>query len=133
MFGSMSEPLNEHNLADQLEMLGGIVLEQRGTLQFSLLDHHFALTRIERPEALAHWLQQAADAAPDLRTLYIELPASEHDSTKTPVCFEYCRVSGIEAAFDRHRVAADGLECDRVLISLALQNSPATLVCEYIV
>lgn len=133
MFRFPTEPLGEHNLVEQLEMLGGMLVQQGDVLQFSLLDHHFALTRIERPEALAHWLQQAADAAPDLRTLYIELPASEHDSTKTPVCFEYCRVSGIEAAFDRHRVAADGLECDRVLISLALQNSPATLVCEYIV
>jgi|SRR5690554_956641 hypothetical protein len=133
MFGSMSEPLNEHNLADQLEMLGGILVQQGDVLQFSLLDHHFALTRIDRPEALAHWLQQAADAAPDLRTLYIELPASEHDSAKTPVCFEYCRVSGIEAAFDRHRRAAEAFEHDRVLISLALQDSPATLVCEYIV
>lgn len=133
MFRFPTEPLGEHNLVEQLEMLGGMLVQQGDVLQFSLLDHHFALTRIERPEALAHWLQQAADAAPDLRTLYIELPASEHDSTKTPVCFEYCRVSGIEAAFDRHRRAAGALECDRVLISLALQNSPATLVCEYIV
>jgi len=133
MFGSMSEPLNEHNLADQLEMLGGLLVQQGDVLQFSLLDHHFALTRIEQPGALVRWLEKAADTAPDLRTLYIELPAGEHASTAPPACFEHCRVSGVEAAFDRHRRAAVALECDRVLISLALQDSPATLVCEYIV
>lgn len=133
MFRFPAEPLGEHNLVEQLEMLGGMLVQQGDVLQFSLLDHHFALTRIEQPEALARWLQKAADAAPDLRTLYIELPAGEDASTAPPTSFQRCRVSGIEAAFDRHRRAAGALECDRVLISLALQNSPATLVCEYIV
>lgn len=133
MFGSMSEPLNEHNLAAQLEMLGGLLVQQGDVLQFSLLDHHFALTRIEQPGALVRWLEKAADTAPDLRTLYIELPAGERASTEPPTRFEHCRVSGVEAAFDRHRMAAGALECDRVMISLALQDSSATLVCEYIV
>jgi hypothetical protein len=133
VFRFPAEPLSEHNLVEQLEMLGGILVQQGDVLQFSLLDHHFALTRIEQPGALVRWLQRAADAAPDLRTLYIELPAGEHERTAPPTSFQHCRVSGIETAFDRHRRAAGALECDRVLISLALQDSPATLVCEYIV
>ncbi|QSR36765.1 hypothetical protein CFI10_17645 [Marinobacterium iners] len=133
MFRFPSEPLSEHNLVEQLEMLGGLLVQQGDVLQFSLLDHHFALTRIEQPGALVRWLEKAADTAPDLRTLYIELPAGERASTAPPTRFEHCRVSGVEAAFDRHRMAAGALECDRVLISLALQDSSATLVCEYIV
>ncbi|MET3999186.1 hypothetical protein [Marinobacterium sp. MBR-109] len=133
MFRFPAEPLSEHNLAEQLEMLGGMLIQQGDVLQFSLLDHHFALTRIEQPEALARWLQQAADAAPDLRTLYIELPAGEHASTAPPARFEHRSVATVEEVFTCHRRVTENLECDRVLISLALQDSPATLVCEYIV
>jgi len=133
MFPFSAEPLREDNLVEQLEMLGGMLIQQGDVLQFSLLDHHVALRPVTRPEGLADWLQQAADAAPDLRTLYIELPAGDRDSTAVPACFEHCPVGDIEAAFDRLRMAAGALEYERVLISLALQDSSVTRVCEYIV
>jgi|SRR5690554_1711115 hypothetical protein len=133
MFNLNVEPLCESNLQEQLEMLGGIVMQQPSMLQYSLLGHHFALCWLEPPRRLEDWLQHCADSALELRTLYIELPLDDADSRQVPQGIEHCRVASVEQAFDRHRASADRLEHDRVLISLALQDSPATLVCEYIV
>lgn len=49
MFNLNVEPLCESNLQEQLEMLGGIVMQQPSMLQYSLLGHHFALCWLEPP------------------------------------------------------------------------------------
>ncbi len=127
-----AEPLRLTNAIEQLEMQGGMLIQQGPVLQLSLLDYHFALRWVEIPGEWAAWLQSAASE--EMKTLHLHLSAAGTEGQiRIPAGLEHCRVESLEEVFQRHRLAAETGQTERILITLEMQDAPCALVCDYIV
>ncbi|GAA0697327.1 hypothetical protein GCM10009104_27020 [Marinobacterium maritimum] len=138
MFRFVAEPLTRENVLEQLEMLGAIVVEQGRVLQVSLLDYHFAFRWVELPAELEAIREKVAQVADEMHTWHLDVGASDEEQVRlrglaVEKRLEYCPLMDTEQAFAQHRALAEAGECERILISLRMSDSPEALICDYIV
>lgn len=131
-------PLTADTLLEQLEMLGGRAVVQGKVLQYSRLEYHFAFCTVDLPAGLRQRLDDAGQAAQEMRTLHIDagVPVAEQADWAGYALvrgLEYQSVADADAAFSAHLDAVEGGLHDRILVSLRLTDSAVAVVSDYIV